>query len=422
MVETDRNQTVGGQTAMILKWFAKIDWLLLLLIALLCTWGLVALSSVSLHMIAQGGRDPYGRQLIFIFVGFAIAFFIANISVKTIYQTSWLFYVVTVFLLLVVLVAGKTGYGATRWIRIFGIQFQPSEFAKVAVLMALARYLSDTRDDINSFKVFLIAGFIVFFPWGLIFLEPDLGTSLVFIAFFFPVLYWGGFRPTTILLIIYPMFVLIATSNTYALVTAFALLVIFLYFLYLPRKWKLLILLLNIGVAFSAGPIWNSLKPYQQKRIITFVDPSTDPRGAGYQVIQSMVTIGSGGMYGQGYQQGSQTPLGFIPEQHTDFIFTVIGEEFGFVGVISVLLLYLFVVWRIIWIGRNAKTTFSGLINIGIATIITFHVLVNIGMTLGVMPVTGLPLPFLSFGRSSLISFFILIGLSLNFYKNRMEF
>jgi rod shape determining protein RodA len=135
-----------------------------------------------------------------------------------------------------------------------------------------------------------------------------------------------------------------------------------------------------------------------------------------------MVTIGSGGLYGQGFKNGSQTQLGFIPEQHTDFIFTALGEEFGFAGVISVLLLFLFVVWRIIWIARNGKTTFTGLINIGIATIISFHVLVNIGMTLGVMPVTGLPLPFLSFGRSSLASFYLLIGLSLNFYKNRLEY
>ena len=152
------------------------------------------------------------------------------------------------------------------------------------------------------------------------------------------------------------------------------------------------------------------------------MDPSADPKGAGYQVIQSMVTVGSGGISGQGYKLGSQTQLGFIPEQHTDFIFTVIGEEFGFIGVIIVLMLFLFVIWRIIWIGKNGKTTFTGLISIGIATIISFHFLVNIGMTLGVMPVTGLPLPFLSFGRSSLVAFFVMIGLCLNFYKNRMEY
>jgi rod shape determining protein RodA len=407
---------------MIRQWITKIDWLLLLLVIALSVWGLIALKSVSLHMIAQSGKNPYLKQFIFVFIGIFIALITANISVKTVYKLSWAVYFITVFLLVVVLVAGKTGYGATRWIRIFGIQFQPSEFAKVAALLALARYLSDIKEDINSFKVFIISGLIVFFPWALIFLEPDLGTSLVFFAFFFPVLYWGGFKPITIMMIVYPLIVLIATSNTNLLIASFVLLLIILYFLALPKKWKLLILLLNIGIAFSAGPIWGSLKPYQQKRIITFLDPSTDPRGAGYQVIQSMVTIGSGGLYGQGFKNGSQTQLGFIPEQHTDFIFTALGEEFGFAGVISVLLLFLFVVWRIIWIARNGKTTFTGLINIGIATIISFHVLVNIGMTLGVMPVTGLPLPFLSFGRSSLASFYLLIGLSLNFYKNRLEY
>lgn len=407
---------------MIKEWFIKIDWLLLFLILALVSIGLVSLYSVSIPMVASGESSPFLKQLVVALLGIVLVIIIANISTKFIYRFSWPAYLVSIFLLFVVLLLGKTGFGATRWLSFMGFQFQPSEFAKISVLMGLAHYLSETKDPINSFKVFFVSLFIVVIPWVLILIEPDLGTSLVFLSFIFPVLFWAGFRLTTIIILIFPAFALVGSSSTTALTIIFALLLFFLYFQKFGFKLKVLILLINIGFALAANPVWNSLKPYQQKRIMTFLDPSVDPRGAGYQVIQSMVTIGSGGMYGQGFMSGSQTQLGFIPEQHTDFIFTVLGEEFGFIGIAVTLLIFLFLILRLIWLAKMVRTTFSGIVSIGIATIISFHLLVNVGMTLGVMPVTGLPLPFLSFGRSSLITFFILIGLCLNFFKNRLEY
>lgn len=407
---------------MIKEWFFKIDWLLLLLVLALVSIGLVSLYSVSIPMVLSGESSPFLKQLIVALFGIGLVFIIANISTKFIYRFSWPAYFVSLFLLLVVLLLGKTGFGATRWLSFMGFQFQPSEFAKIAVFLGLARYLAETKDPINSFKVFFVSLLIVVLPWVLILIEPDLGTSLVFLSFIFPVLFWAGFRLTTIIILIFPAFALVGSSSTTALVIIFTLLLLFLYFQKFGFKLKVLILLINIGFALAANPVWNSLKPYQQKRIMTFLDPSVDPRGAGYQVIQSMVTIGSGGMYGQGFMSGSQTQLGFIPEQHTDFIFTVLGEEFGFMGIAVTLLIFLFLILRIVWLAKMVRTTFSGIVSIGIATIVSFHLLVNVGMTLGVMPVTGLPLPFLSFGRSSLITFFILIGLCLNFFKNRLEY
>ena len=404
------------------SWFEKIDWFLLFLVFGLSIWGLIALKSVSIPMMAQLGQNPFIKQLIFVILGVFIVLFLANVSTRFIYRFSWYGYFAAIFLLLLVLILGRTGLGATRWLQFFGIQFQPSEFAKIAVLLALSRYLSDTKDPINSIKVFVVSVIIVGIPWFLIFIEPDLGTSLVFLSFIFPVLYWANFKITTIMLIIFPAITLISSSNTIALIVVFSLLLIFLWSLRFGFKLRVLILLINIAFALAANPLWNSLKPYQQKRIMTFLDPAADPKGAGYQAIQSMVTIGSGGINGQGFESGSQTQLGFIPEQHTDFIFTIIGEEFGFIGIFAVLVMFLFLIWRLVWIGKNTKTTFTGMVAVGLATILSFHLLVNVGMTLGVMPVTGLPLPFLSFGRSSLVTFYIFTGLALNFYKNRMEY
>ena len=403
-------------------WLGKIDWFLFTLVFALSAWGLIGLKSVSNPMMAQLGQNPYLKQLIFVILGVAIVLIVANLSTRFIYRSSWYAYFAALFLLLIVLALGRAGLGATRWLQFFGLQFQPSEFAKIAVLLALARYLSDTKDPINSIKVFLISVIIVGVPWFLIFVEPDLGTSLVFLSFIFPVLYWANFRITTIILIVFPAVTLIASSDTIALIVVFLFLVVFLWTLRFGFKLRILILIINVIFALAANPLWNSLKPYQQKRILTFLDPAADPKGAGYQVIQSMVTIGSGGIAGQGFEKGSQTQLGFIPEQHTDFIFTIIGEEFGFIGILFVLTLFLFLIWRLIWIAKNVKTTFTGMMSIGFATIVSFHLLVNVGMTLGVMPVTGLPLPFLSFGRSSLVTFYIFTGLALNFYKNRMEY
>jgi rod shape determining protein RodA len=402
--------------------FSRIDWSIVTITILITGIGLIALASISPQMIVKSGNDPFSKQMGMAIVGILLIFVVGVISPKYIYNMVWPAYIFTLLLLILVLVMGKTGLGATRWIRIGPIQFQPSEFAKITVLLAFAKYLATLKTGINHMKPFFVSIAIVIVPWFLIFVEPDLGTSLAFLAFIFPVLYWAGFKPITIVLILYPALSLLGSINWYLLTGIFIVLLIILYFIRMPLWGKIAIVLGNIGMALLANPLWNMLKPYQQKRILTFLDPATDPKGAGYQVIQSMVTIGSGGIEGQGFQNGSQTQLGFIPEQHTDFIFTVLAEEFGFIGAFILLALFLVLIWRIVWIASKSKFQFFANIGIGVATLLSFHVLVNIGMTLGVMPVTGLPLPFISFGRSSLLTFMIMIGLIVNIHKHRLEY
>jgi rod shape determining protein RodA len=407
---------------MTLRFLSRIDWVLLLILLGLCIWGLLGLYSVAASMPAGGNADPFLRQWPVIVAGFIITIVIANLHPRFIYRVTYFAYIFSIFLLILVLILGKTGMGATRWLSIGGaIQFQPSELAKITTLLAVARFLQDTRKAVRSWQVFLQTLLLVVLPWALVFIEPDLGTSLVFLSFLFPVLYWRGFSLLHIVLIIYPLFTLLSVANTWAIALVFALLLILLMRQRFSWRLKIAIVIVNVLFAMAANPLWDSLKPYQQNRILTFLDPSSDPRGAGYQVLQSMLTIGSGGFSGQGFMQGSQTQLGFIPEQHTDFVLTAIGEEFGFVGIFTILLLFLLFVFRLIWMAQHVRISFAGVFLVGFATILLFHVIVNIGMTLGLMPVTGLPLPFLSFGRSSLLTFFALTGLALSFNKYRMD-
>ena len=225
--------------------------------------------------------------------------------------------------------------------------------------------------------------------------------------------YWAGLSPVNLFFIISPALSLICAFHSLALGILIILIALILFFVR-PHLWATVTLLVvNLTVAVGAPYIWdNKLHDYQQRRILTFLNPGMDKLGAGYQVIQSRVAIGSGGLSGKGFLQGTQTKLAFLPEQHTDFIFSVVGEEFGFIGAISLLAVFFFVIWRAIKIATLTKSRFSSLVSVGLASILVFHVFVNIGMTIGVMPVTGLPLPFLSYGGSPLVTNMTLVGFS----------
>jgi rod shape determining protein RodA len=309
-----------------------------------------------------------------------------------------------------------------RWIALGPIHIQPSEPAKLALLFALSRYLGYLKRPVFGWRP-LFAVFLLVVPvWVLVFKQPDLGTSLVFWALLLVMVYWAGASPISLFLLISPLLSLVLAFNWIVWILFLAILLLVL-FLSRPR------LLVSVGVVtvntlFGVVTpfVWNRLLPYQKMRILSFIDPGSDPRGAGYQIIQSKVAIGSGGFWGKGFLQGTQTGLHFLPEKHTDFIFSVGSEEFGFWGAMVILLLFGLYLWRAIDAGYMARNRFARFLAVGAAAIVAFQMVVNIGMTVGLMPVTGLPLPFVSYGGSSLVLFWVLTGLVVNVRRRWQEY
>ena len=337
---------------------------------------------------------------------------------KFYYAFAYIIYGVAIMLLLAVL-----EFGDRRWFNLGPIHVQPSELAKIATVLAVARCLSRRNLSMGRVRTFVLPVALVFLPTLLVYKQPDLGTALVFGAILLPMLYWAGLRPIVLFFIISPVLSLVCAFHYLALGVLVFLLVGAI-FVHRPRLAIIVtILSVNLSVAVGAPYLWdNKIHDYQKRRIMTFLNPDIDKLGAGYQVIQSRVAIGSGGATGKGFLEGTQTKLAFLPEQHTDFIFSVVGEEFGFAGAIGVLALYLFVIRRGLQVATLSKSRFASLAGIGLVSILVFHVFVNIGMTIGVMPVTGLPLPFLSYGGSPLVMNMVLVGFLLNIHARRHEY
>jgi rod shape determining protein RodA len=299
-----------------------------------------------------------------------------------------------------------------RWFDLGFFNFQPSEWAKLATVIAAARFLASGRPQSPWLKLLVLAA-ICGVPAVLVLREPDLGTAMVFGGIFLGLAVWSRVPLWTLAVLLTPMASLLAASNVYAWPIYFAVLLAALFFAR-PGLWRSVWLaVLNLGAGIAAPILWNRLHDYQQMRILTFLDPTRDPHGGGYQIIQSKVAIGSGGLIGKGFLAGSQTHLKFLPAQHTDFVYAVLGEEFGFLGTTLVLVLFALLVTRGLWIAQRTRNRFGGLVAAGVSTIILFHILVNIGMTLGIFPVTGLPLPFLSYGGSFLAAMWINIAVVL---------
>ncbi len=303
-----------------------------------------------------------------------------------------------------------------RWISLpGGIKFQPSELAKVALLLAMARLLAFKPLSLGRPKS-LIAPFIMFIvPFLLVLKQPNLSTALSFVTMALVMAYWAGLGLKDIFLVTSPVVSVALTFNQLAWAGMFMLLIAVMWLGRSSFKQSLLFLFLNISAGYGAIFAWNRiLYDHQRSRILTFMDPMLDPLGAGYQVLQSKVAIGSGKFFGKGLLNGTQTNLSFLPEEHTDFIFSVMGEQFGFFGCLVVLALYLVFLLRILRICVDVRSRFVNLVAVGAAGIFSFHIIVNVAMTIGLMPVTGLPLPFLSFGGSFLISCIIIIGILIN--------
>lgn len=310
-----------------------------------------------------------------------------------------------VLLVLTLFIGGGAGTAASTqsWIKIGPVTLQTSEISKIAVVLMLARVLGEWREPPQTLWSLWKPIAVVLVPMGLVMLQPDLGTALVFSSILIWMLFWAGTPLRILFLLISPAIGLFLSINTW--LWGAWLILIALLLLYFRRYLSeaVAVILLNIAAGTVALPLWESLKPYQRNRFLVFLDPSIDPRGAGYNLIQSRVAIGSGGLFGKGFTEGTQKRLAFLPEQHTDFIFSVIGEEWGFLGVTAVLITFGLIFWRLVRIAEKSTDPFASLVPFGLFGSWFAHVLVNVGMTVGIMPITGIPLPFVSYGGSFLL-------------------
>ena len=385
------------------------DPLLVLGLALLSVFGIAMIYSAGvLNVPSAVVEGAWKRQLVWFFlalIGFAV---LQRIGPRWFEWFAVPGYVIAVVLLAITLVVGSgagTAAGVKSFLRIGPIGFQPAELAKIATVLALARLLGAREEAPASLRDLVPAIALVGLPLGLVVLQPDLGTALAFIGILFATLFWAGTPLWMLALLASPGIGLILTFDT-RLWSVFMLLVVGALYAYRYRIFlaeSVAVVLANLAAGTVALPLWNSLADYQKNRILVFLDPSVDPRGAGWQLVQSKVAIGSGGLWGKGFTEGTQKRLDFLPEQHTDFIFAVVGEELGFVGTAGALLLFAFILHRLVVMAEQAEEPFAGLVILGIFGAWVVHIVVNVGMTVGVVPITGIPLPFLSYGGSFLL-------------------
>lgn len=413
------------------SFFFNVDWLMVFIYLALCTIGVL-----SIHSAVYDPKNPsivdldtnYGKQFIFVIVAIVLGIFILLLESRFLSALAPAIYTITTILLLLVLVIGRNVGGNQAWIPLpGGFRLQPSEFAKFATCLLLARYLSGTNIKVTEIRSFAIAAGIIFFPMILILLQPDAGSTLVFSSLLF-VLYREGLSPYFLILegLFITLFVLTLKLNNLPLIIGSIIVITIAIILLFRRNRKLMTtLLIGAGIlitfVLSVQFLYTKvLKHHQKERIDIVLGIESDPHGKGYNVNQSKIAIGSGKLWGKGYMQGTQTKYKFVPEQSTDFIFCTVGEEFGFAGSVVVLGLYLLLVLRIIYIAERQRSPFSRIYAYGVASIIFFHVVINIGMTIGIVPSIGIPLPLISYGGSSLLSFTVMLFILIKLDSNRM--
>jgi len=399
----------------------KFDFGIFIPVSLLIAIGLTAIYSSTFNHPTMSGN--FNRQVVFAIASFFVFFITYSIPTNIFKTAAVPIYLFSLLLLLVVLVVGRKTSGARSWLDIGPFGFQPSEFAKIGTVLAMAAFLSRKNTDIDSFKHILLSLAIGLVPVMLILLEPDMGTAIVFLGTILILIFWKGISLFGLFIVLSPGFVAIAAIFGFyyflaALIIVLAILILFRKDVFFSGS----IFALNLGAGFFTDYLYNALSPHQQKRIQSFIDPNTDPLGAGYNTIQAKVAIGSGGLFGKGFLQGNQTQLQYIPEQWTDFIYCVIGEEFGFVGSMIVLILFVYLFLRILKIASSTKDEFLSLTITGILSIYIIHFLINVGMVVGILPVIGIPLPFVSYGGSSLLVNMFMLGIIANVYKNRKNY
>lgn len=402
------------------KFFEKFDITLFMSVTALIIIGVLAIFSAT--QSSTLASDYYLKQTIFAFFGLIMVVIVMYIPPRYISSMTIYLYILSVILLILVLVFGKTINGNKSWFYIAGFGIQPSEFAKVATVLAIANFFYRSNEETPKirFKDIIISSVFVIIPVILVKLENDTGTTLVMLSFIIPMYFWAGVSPFFLYGLVTPVFAAILAFIDIRLFYVY-LAVIFISMFFFKRHFILsgLLISVNIIAGYSVTYLYSKLQPYQQNRIKAVFDPSSDPLGSGYNVIQSKVAIGSGGIFGKGYLQGSQTQLKFIPEQWTDFIYCMIGEEFGLIGAVLILILYIVIIYRLLNNAYLSKNSFLSLACVGFASLFFFHMFINIGMTIGITPVIGIPLPLVSNGVSSLLSFLLMVGIGMNTYRNK---
>ncbi len=359
--------------------FIHFDWTLLGIILLIASIGIINLYGTTAHAEVLG-TPAYLKQIFWLLIGFALMITIAFIEYRFYSDFAYIVYTIALVLLVAVLGYGIITSGAQRWVKIGPISFQPSEFVKISLILALAKFFHrPPAPEGYSLRNLTFPFLLLLLPMVLILKQPDLGTAIILFLVFFSVL------------------------------------------LFVKIRWSSLLALFLVGTSILPL-VWRFLKEYQKRRIITFFNPDLDPLGAGYHLIQSKIAVGSGGITGKGFMQGTQCKLGFLPEQQTDFIFSVLGEEWGLIGSLILVSLYLALILWGLRIAVQSKDRFGAILSFGVVAMLFWHAFINIGMVLGLMPVVGIPLPLLSYGGSFLVSTLIGIGLLLNVSMRRYLF
>ncbi|MEK6684463.1 MAG: rod shape-determining protein RodA [Nitrospirota bacterium] len=363
------------------RFINRFDGWFVVVVLLILSLGVLSIYTVTYAVSPKAHLPVYTKQMIWIFLGLIVFFAVAAIDYHEIARWSTFLYTGCVVLLILVLLVGRTGMGAQRWLSLGFFDLQPSEWAKLVVILVLARYFS-TRSRLKglSLRELIVPALWVTVPLLLVLKQPDLGTALVLLFIFAVLVFLIGLRSRTI--------------GVSILISLMAF----------PFAWEM---------------FWNALKPYQRNRLIAFINPAVDPMGRGYHALQSKIAIGSGGVFGKGLFGGTQSQLKFLPESHTDFIFSVFAEEWGFMGVLLLLILYFLLIWWGLDVADKAKDHLGVFLAVGVVAMLVFYLAVNIGMTLGVVPVVGVPLPLMSYGGNSILTTLAGLGLLLNIKKRR---
>ncbi len=355
------------------------------------------------------------RQLVWMAIALVAFLMVARIQVRWFEWAAAPLYVLGVAMLAATLVIGTghgTAAGTKSWLPLGPLAFQPSQFAELATILMLGKVMGAWREAPRTIWRLWAPIAIVGVPMLMVLAQPDLGTAMVFGALLIATMYWGGTPLGVLFMLVSPLIALLLSFSVWMFSVYMLILILFVLLYRAQMSEAVTVIGANLLAGTIAVPLWNHLAEYQKNRLLVFLNPQLDPKGAGYQLIQSQVAIGSGGWFGKGFLHGTQKRLAFLPEQHTDFIFSVIGEELGFIGTLIVILGFAVILWRLVKIAERAPDPFGGIIAFGIFGAWSAHVLVNIGMTIGLMPITGIPLPFLSYGGSFLLATYLAMGLA----------
>ena len=428
----------------------RIDYLLLLPVLILLVLGILFIYSSGINSDGILVSKEYSRQIIWASAGLLGAIILSFINYRRFYNWSIYIYLISLLPLLYTLLFGHVIYNASRWLRIGSFGIQMSEFVKISVIILLARFLADTDRNRNSFSRFFISCIIVFIPMGIVLLQPDLGTALVYIAILITMIFIAGVAmryvafmvsciALTGLLLVLPLwqehilqrsFSFLAALSSLRIVAVTVLFFIlimgiaFFGFIKFKKQYFFWVIYVSAIIVFSITASYAAriiLKNYQIMRLIVFLDPNVDPRGAGWNIIQSITAIGAGGFTGRGFLQGTQSHYRFLPEQSTDFIFSIFSEEAGFLGGLLVFALFFYICHRLIFIMKTVNDPFAKYFCAGFAGMVSFNFIINVGMTMGIMPITGLPLLFMSYGGSSVLTSMIGIGMAMSIYVRRFN-